>query len=49
MQYEELYKESNELAAERFTLVMERIAEIVKETDVPAANSRVFTCCSRYS
>lgn len=35
MQYEELYKESNELAAERFALVMERIAEIAKETDVP--------------
>ena len=34
MYYEELYKESNELAAERFELVMERIGEIAKETDV---------------
>lgn len=36
MYYEELYRESNEQAAERFSLVMERIAEIAETTDVPA-------------
>ena len=35
MGYKELYKESNEQAEERFSLVMERIGEIAKETDVP--------------
>ena len=33
MQYEELYRESNELAAERLELVLERIAEIAKEKE----------------
>ncbi len=42
MYYEELYKESNELAAERFELVMERIAEIAKETDVPEVYDSYF-------
>ena len=35
MGYRDIYKESNEQAEERFSLVMERIAEIAKETDVP--------------
>ena len=35
MGYRDIYKESNEQAEERFLLVMERIAEIAKETDVP--------------
>lgn len=35
MGYKEIYRESNELAEERFELVMERIAQIAKETDVP--------------
>lgn len=35
MRYRDIYKESNEQAEERFSLVMERIAEIAKETDVP--------------
>lgn len=42
MYYEELYKESNELAAERFALVMERIGEIAKETDVPKTYDSYF-------
>lgn len=35
MGYRDIYKESNEQAEERFSLVMERIAEIAEETDVP--------------
>ena len=35
MGYRELYQESNEQAAERFELVMERIAQIAEQTDVP--------------
>jgi len=35
MGYRDIYKESNEQAEERFLLVMERIAEIAEETDVP--------------
>lgn len=35
MGYRDIYKELNEQAEERFSLVMERIAEIAKETDVP--------------
>ena len=42
MSYMEFYKESNELAAERFDLVMERIAEIARETDVPAVYDSYF-------
>ena len=34
MSYKEIYKEANELAEERFELVMERIAEISKNADV---------------
>ena len=32
MGYRDIYKESNEQAEERFSLVMERIAEIAEET-----------------
>ena len=35
MGYRDIYKELNEPAEERFSLVMERIAEIAEETDVP--------------
>ena len=35
MGYRDIYKESNEQAEERFSLVMERFAEIAEETDVP--------------
>ena len=35
MGYREIYKESNEMAAERFELVMERIEKIAEQTDVP--------------
>ena len=35
MGYRDIYKELNEQAEERFLLVMERIAEIAEETDVP--------------
>lgn len=35
MGYRDIYKESNEQAEERLLLVMERIAEIAEETDVP--------------
>ena len=35
MGYRDIYKELNEQAEERFSLVMERIAEIAEETDVP--------------
>ena len=33
MGYRDIYKESNEQAEERFSLVMERIAEIAEETE----------------
>lgn len=42
MGYEELYRESNELAAERFELVMERILGISKETEVPEQYDAYF-------
>ena len=35
MGYRDIYKESNEMAAERFELVMERIEKIAEQTDVP--------------
>ena len=48
MQYEELYRESNEMAKERLELVMERIAEIAKETDVPAEYDAYFRKTAQY-
>ena len=48
MQYEELYRESNEMAKERLELVMERIAEIAKETDVPAEYDAYFRKTAEY-
>lgn len=48
MQYEELYRESNELAAERLELVLERIAEIAKETDVPEQFDSYFKKTAEY-
>ena len=48
MQYEELYRESNELAEERLELVMERIAEIAKATDVPAEYDAYFRKTADY-
>lgn len=48
MQYEELYRESNELAKERLELVLERIAEIAKETDVPEQFDDYFKKTANY-
>lgn len=48
MQYEELYRESNELVAERFALVMERIAEIADATDVPKQFDAYFRKTAEY-
>ena len=48
MQYEELYRESNELAKERLELVLERIAEIAKETDVPEQFDAYFRKTAEY-
>lgn len=42
MGYRELYQESNEQAAERFELVMERIAQIAEQTDVPEVYDDYF-------
>ena len=42
MGYRELYQESNEKAAERFELVMERIAQIAEQTDVPEVYDDYF-------
>jgi len=42
MHYEELYRESNELAEERFELVMERITSIAEMTDVPEKYDSYF-------
>ena len=42
MYYEELYREANELAQERFELVMERIAAIAEGTEVPAEYDSYF-------
>ena len=42
MFYEEIYRESNELAVERLELVMERIASIAEATDVPAQYDSYF-------
>lgn len=48
MFYEELYRESNELAAERFELVMERIASIAEATDVPAQYDSYFKKTAKF-
>ena len=48
MYYEELYKESNELAAERFELVMERIASIAEHTDVPVQYDSYFKRTAKF-
>ena len=48
MYYEELYRESNELATERFELVMERIASIAEETDVPAQYDSYFKKTAKF-
>ena len=48
MYYEELYRESNELAAERFELVMERIASIAEATDVPAQYDSYFKRTAKF-
>ena len=42
MYYEELYRETNELAAERFELVMERVASIAEAAEVPAEYDSYF-------
>ena len=48
MQYEELYRESNEMAEERLELVMERIAEIAKAADVPETYVAYFKNTAEY-
>ncbi len=48
MYYEEFYRESNELAAERFALVMERIASIADATDVPAMYDSYFKKTAKF-
>lgn len=48
MFYEEIYRESNELAAERFELVMERIASIAESTDVPAQYDSYFKKTAKF-
>lgn len=42
MSYQELYKETNELAAERFTLVMHRITEINDRAEVAGVYQNYF-------
>ena len=42
MGYKEIYRDSNEQAKERFSLVMERIAGIAEETDVPEVYEDYF-------
>ena len=42
MGYKEIYQDSNEQAKERFSLVMERIAGIAQETDVPEVYEDYF-------
>ena len=42
MGYKEIYQDSNEQAKERFSLVMERIAGIAEETDVPEVYEDYF-------
>ena len=48
MYYEELYRESNEVAVERFELVMERIASIAECTDVPAQYDSYFKKTAKF-
>ena len=48
MQYEELYRESNELAEERLELVLERIAQIANATDVPKEYDAYFRSTAEY-
>ena len=48
MFYEEIYRESNELAEERFELVMERIAAIAEATDVPAQYDSYFKKSAKF-
>ena len=48
MYYEELYRESNELAAERLELVMERIASIAEHTDVPVQYDSYFKRTAKF-
>ena len=49
MLYKELYKESNELAKERFVLVRERVAEIEEkpetEENIKNTSGRRHSCC----
>ena len=42
MLYKELYKESNELAKERFVLVRERVAEIEEKPEREAVALKVI-------
>ena len=48
MFYEEIYRESNELAVERLELVMERIASIAEATDVPAQYDSYFKRTAKF-
>ena len=49
MLYKELYKESNELAKERFVLVRERVAEIEEKPETEEKYKEYFgrrhSCC----
>ena len=48
MGYREIYKESNEMADERFELVMERIEKITEQTDVPEVFDDYFKKTAQY-
>ena len=45
MGYQECYKETNELAAERYELVAERIAEIAEAAQAPEPFAEYFRKC----
>lgn len=47
MLYKELYKESNELAKERFALVRERIAEIAEKPETEEKYKEYFCQTAR--
>ena len=49
MLYKELYKESNELAKERFVLVRERVAEIEEKPETEEKYKEYFRHCLLYT
>ena len=48
MGYQECYKETNELAAERYELVAERIAEIAEAAQAPEPFAEYFRTNAAY-